>query len=144
MLSIISNKIVVQKGLIHFLFTSLMAALLTVATCCWLKQSLPFYLSHPMQLSGEGKSTRERNTHPASADSLSPLMPCAENHGGPQNALSEPSRVFKGSDENQEIDGIIELFVLKGNTSSMGASENRWLCAKALCVPQDVQRMSPL
>lgn len=63
-------------------------------------------------------------------------MPFAENHGGPQKTLSEPSRVFKGSDKTQEIDGIIELFVLKGNTPGAGASENRWMCAKALCVPR--------
>lgn len=66
--------------------------------------------------------------HPASSYSLSPLELHAENHGGPHKALSEPSSVFKGSDKIQEIDGIAELFVLKGNAPNTGTSENK--CAE--------------
>lgn len=40
-------------------------------------------------------------------------------------ALSEPSRVIKSSDKIQEIDGIIELFVLKGNAPNTGPLRTR-------------------
>lgn len=56
--------------------------------------------------------------------------------GRTHKAFSEPSRIFKGSDKIQEIDGIIELFVTEGNAPNRGVSEKK--CAENLRVPQDI------
>lgn len=58
--------------------------------------------------------------------------------GRTHKAFSEPSRIFKGSDKIQEIDGIIELFVTEGNAPNRGASEKKSKCAENLRVPQDI------
>lgn len=58
--------------------------------------------------------------------------------GRTHKALSEPSRIFKGSDKIQEIDGIIELFVTEENAPNRGASEKKSKCAEDLRVPQDI------
>lgn len=111
MLSIINNEIVVQKGSSTSLFTSLMAALLTVAAYTVDLSSLPFYLSYP-QFPPFWEESSWRNTHQPPHRAF-PWKPFAERSWWTQKALSEPSRVFKGSDKPQEIDGIIELFVLR-------------------------------
>lgn len=43
----------------------------------------------------------------------------------------------------QEIDGIIELFVIKANVPNMGASENKPKRAEDLCVTPDIAENEP-
>lgn len=60
--------------------------------------------------------------------------------GRPHKALSKPPRIFEGSDKVQEIDGIIELSVIKGDEPNGGASENTSKCAEDLCLAQDLSK----